>query len=101
VPIALLEKKHIENILAEKSGKPAAQRNLLRVLRVLLAFCVKEGLRKDNPALGIELKAPPTTGYHSWTERKIYSNTSSAIQSAAGRVWRSHCCCTRHNGAQT
>jgi hypothetical protein len=70
-PIALLEKKHIENILAEKSGKPAAQRNLLRVLRILLAFCVKEGLRKDNPALGIELKAPPTNGYHSWTEEDL------------------------------
>jgi integrase len=70
-PIAKLERRHIENILAEKSGKPAAQRNLLRVLRALLAFCVKDGLCKENPALGIELRAQPTTGYHSWREDEL------------------------------
>jgi integrase len=70
-PIALLEQKHIENMLAEKSGKPAAQRNLLRVLRTLLAFCVKDGLRKDNPALGIKLVSTKTTGYHTWTEEEL------------------------------
>jgi integrase len=70
-PIAALEQRHIENILAEKAGKPAAQRNLLRVLRTLLAFCVKQGIRRDNPALGVELTAAPTTGYHSWTEEEL------------------------------
>lgn len=70
-PIAGLERRHIENMLAEKTGKPAAQRNLLRVLRVLLAFCVMEGLRKDNPALGIKLRAQATSGYHSWTEEEL------------------------------
>ena len=71
-PIAGLERRHIENMLAEKTGKPAAQRNLLRVLRVLLAFCVKEGLRKDNPTLGIEQRAQATSGYHSWTEEELH-----------------------------
>ena len=37
--IAMLEQRHIEHMLAEKAGKPAAQRNLLRVLRVLLLLC--------------------------------------------------------------
>jgi hypothetical protein len=48
-PIAGLEQRHIENMLAEKSGKPAAQRNLLRVLRALLAFCVQEPIRATSP----------------------------------------------------
>ena len=70
-PIAGLEQRHIENMLAEKAGKPAAQRNLLRVLRGLLAFCVQERMRKDNPALGIKLRSRKTEGYHSWTEDEI------------------------------
>jgi integrase len=68
---ALMERRHVLVALAEKTGKPAAQRNLLRVLRVLLAFAVTEGMRKDNPALGIKLKAMETTGYHSWTEDEL------------------------------
>ena len=69
--IALMERKHVLSIIAEKTDKPAAQRNLLRVLRVLLAFAVEQGLRRDNPALGIKLKAIETGGYHSWTEDEL------------------------------
>jgi hypothetical protein len=69
--IALMERKHVLTIIAEKAGKPAAQRNLLRVLRVLLAFAVEQGLRSDNPALGIKLKAMATGGYHSVTEDEL------------------------------
>jgi integrase len=69
--IALMEKRHIMAAISEKAGKPAAQRNLLRVLRVLLDFAVEQGLRPDNPALGIKLKPTKTTGYHSWTEDEL------------------------------
>jgi integrase len=69
--INTLERRHIEMVLAEKTGTPAAQRNLLRVLRVLLAFAVEMKLRRDNPALGIKLDAVKTDGYHSWTEDEL------------------------------
>ncbi|MGA2311896.1 MAG: tyrosine-type recombinase/integrase [Xanthobacteraceae bacterium] len=69
--IALLEQRHVEAMLAEKAGKPSAQRNLLRVLRALLAFAVSEKLRRDNPALGVKLDAIKTTGFHSWTEDEL------------------------------
>jgi integrase len=69
--ITLIERKHILTIIAEKADKPAAQRNLLRVIRVLLAFAVVQGFRPDNPALGIKLKAVDTGGYHSWTEEQL------------------------------
>jgi integrase len=68
--IAAMERRHVENIIAEKHGKPAAQRNLLRVLRTLLGFAVKQGLRSDNPAAGIEL-GHKSVGYHSWTEEEL------------------------------
>lgn len=69
--IATIEQRHIEAIIAEKKGKPSAQRNLLRVLRVLLGFAVKQKMRRDNPALGIELAAIKTKGYHTWTEEEL------------------------------
>jgi integrase len=69
--IATLEQRHIEAMVGEKAGKPSAQRNLLRALRALLDFAVKQKLRRDNPARGVELDAVKTTGYHSWTEEEL------------------------------
>src|SRR6516225_8097973 len=69
--IALLAERHIEAMIGEKAGKPAAQRNLLRVLRSLLKVAVKAKLRRDNPALGIELERLETAGYHSWSEEEL------------------------------
>jgi integrase len=70
-PIALLERRHIENILSEKAGRPAAQRNLLRVLRALLNFCVDQKFCRDNATLGIKTATKPARGYHSWTEEEL------------------------------
>jgi integrase len=58
-------------MIAEKTGKPSAQRNLLRVLRVLLGFAIDQKLRRDNPALGVKLDPIKTSGFHSWTEDEL------------------------------
>src|SRR5215472_17615452 len=42
--LALLERKHIEKLIAQKSSTPAAANNLLRMLRVLMQFAVAEDL---------------------------------------------------------
>jgi integrase len=70
-PVALMEQRHVEKVLEEKAGRPAAKRNLLRVLRVLLGFAVKQRMRKDNPALGIKLESYTTEGYPTWTDAEI------------------------------
>src|SRR5947209_4139822 len=62
--ITLLQEQHIEALIGEKAGKPAAQRNLLRVLRSLLKVAVKAKMRRENPALGIELERLESTGCH-------------------------------------
>jgi integrase len=69
--IALLQQHHIEAVLSEKVGKPSAQRNLLRVLRVLLDVAVKLKMRRENPARSIKLDPIKTAGYHSWTEAEL------------------------------
>jgi integrase len=69
--LALLQGQHIEALIGEKAGKPAAQRNLLRVLRSLLKVAVTAKMRRDNPARGIKLDTIKTAGYHSWTEAEL------------------------------
>ena len=69
--IALLQEQHIEVMLGEKAGTPSAQRNLLRILRVLLDVAVRLKMRRDNPAGGIKLNPIKTSGYHSWTEAEL------------------------------
>jgi integrase len=69
--IAMLERRHVRDLLAEKAGKPGAQRSLLRMLRMLLSFAVETEMRPDNPALGIKLGAPKSDGFHTWSEEEI------------------------------
>jgi uncharacterized small protein (DUF1192 family) len=46
--IALLERKHIAKLIAQKSATPAAANNLLRMLRMLMQFAISEDLRRDD-----------------------------------------------------
>jgi integrase len=66
-----LDRKSIQRIIDEKVGKPARQRHLLRLIRMLLAFAVEQGWRTDNPAIGIKPPRYKTQGYHSWTEEEL------------------------------
>ena len=69
--IVKLEQHHIEAMISEKAGKPSAQRNLLRVMRVMLDVAVTLKMRRDNPAAGIKLDPIKTDGYHSWSEAEL------------------------------
>ena len=69
--IVTMQTKHVADILAKIAG-PAAKRNKLRVMRLLLDFAVEQGMRKDNPARAIKLgKARATNGFHSWIEDEL------------------------------
>jgi integrase len=69
--IALLERRHIKELLAEKTGKPGAQRNLLRMLKMLLNFAVDAEMRPDNPAAGLKVTGSKGDGFHTWSEDEI------------------------------
>jgi integrase len=69
--ISTLERRHILNLLADKADKPGAQRNLLRMLKMLLSYAVEQGLRPDNPAATLKLAKPKGDGFHTWNEDEI------------------------------
>ena len=70
-PVALMERRHVRNILAEKAATPAAANNLLRMIRMLMRFAVEEGWRKDDPTLGVKPIKIRSEGFHTWTEAQI------------------------------
>jgi integrase len=69
--IAALQRHHIEARMASKADTPAAQRNYLRMVRMVLAFAIEQKMRADNPALAIKMPSVKSEGYHTWTEEEI------------------------------
>jgi integrase len=69
--IALLERRHIERMIARKAPTPAAANNLLRMLRMLMQFAIAEGMRRDDPTIGVRGAKVRTDGFHSWSEDEI------------------------------
>jgi integrase len=69
--IALLERRHVLRMLEAKAATPAAARNYLLCLRVLIRYAIDTGVRQDDPTLGIRMARPKTNGFENWSERDI------------------------------
>jgi integrase len=69
--IASLERRHVALLIEAKAGTPAAARDLLRCLRLLVRHAIKLGIRQDDPTIGIRVKMPKTEGFRTWTEDEI------------------------------
>ncbi len=70
-PIRLLGRNHVKAIIGAMSGTPEAANNLLKALRVLLAFAVDQEMVKENVATGIKKYKSQSDGIHTWTEDEI------------------------------
>jgi integrase len=70
-PLRGLTRQHINSIVGAKSATPAGANNLLKVLKVILAFAVDIGLIAANPAVGIRSYKSRSGGIHSWTEAEV------------------------------
>jgi hypothetical protein len=71
-PIAGMERKNVLNLLATKSGKSGAQRNMRSIVKTLLTFATDAGLYSgSNPVIDIKPAKLKGEGFHSWTEPEI------------------------------
>jgi integrase len=68
---ALLERKHVEAMVAEKLATPFAATHFLNALRAVIAVAIVAGLRDDDPTHGVRVKARSTGGYRTWIEEEI------------------------------
>ena len=69
--MATLERRHVALMLEAKAATPAAARDLLRCLRLLVQHAIKLGIRQDDPTNGVRVKMPKTEGFHTWTDEEI------------------------------
>ncbi|KTQ95127.1 hypothetical protein NS226_13130 [Aureimonas ureilytica] len=69
--VANLQREHVKAILAKLSDRPAAADRLRKMLKVLMAFAVDSGLRRDDPMIGVRKIGKSTSGFHTWTEEEI------------------------------
>jgi integrase len=71
-PLSLLTTQHIKAMLARKVATPAAANYWLRLMKILLRFAVEEGLRRDDPTVGIRhIENRDRGGFHTWSEEEI------------------------------
>src|SRR5262249_35009126 len=94
--VALLTRKHVNAMLAQRVETPAAANHWLRLMKMLMAFAVAEGWRKDDPSIGIERLKTRSEGFHTWTEGEI---TAFEAHHPTRRGWRSRSCSTRRSVA--
>jgi integrase len=70
-PIKGLSRRHVADIIGAKADTPEAANNLLKVLRVLLAYAVDQNMIESNPAAGVKKYRSRGEGFHTWTEAEI------------------------------
>lgn len=67
--VALLQREHIEKMLAE-IPRPSARADWLKAIRALLQSGVPTLLR-SNATEGVKIKLPKTKGHHTWTDDEV------------------------------
>ena len=70
-PVAAMQKEHVRRLVAARAEKPAAANALLKMLRILMQFAVNEGMRSDDPTVGVKRVRSTSEGFATWTEEQI------------------------------
>ena len=70
-PVRLIEHKHIRRIVADHAETPATANGMLKVLRLLMRLAVQEGLRANDPSIGVPRVKSRSDGFTTWTEADI------------------------------
>jgi integrase len=69
--VAMLERKHVVNMMAARSGQPTTANDLRKVLRAMMQHAIEIGLRQDDPTRETKAIRVKSDGFHSWTEEEI------------------------------
>jgi integrase len=69
--IAKLERRNVIAMLDIKARTPAAARDFLGCLRVLIRYAIDIGLRDTDPTLGLKVAKHKSDGFWTWSEEDI------------------------------
>ena len=69
--IAKLERRNVIAMLDAKARTPAAARDFLGCLRVLIRYAIDIGLRESDPTIGLKIAKQKSDGFRTWSEEDI------------------------------
>ncbi len=70
-PVRLMQRRHVQSLLADKAETPAAANNLRKRLIQLMDFAVSLDWRGDNPARATKPFRVGGDGFHTWNEDEL------------------------------
>lgn len=70
-PVRLMQRRHVQTILAEKAETPTAANNLRKRLIQLMDFAITLDWRGDNPARATKPFRVGGDGFHTWDEDEL------------------------------
>lgn len=70
-PVHLMQRRHVQELLAAEADTPAAANNFRKRLIQLLDYAVALEWRTDNPARATKPYKIASEGFHTWTEAEI------------------------------
>lgn len=70
LPVAQMTTAALDKLLGSMADTPAAANNLRKVLKRMMRYAVKIGMRADNPA-DLTDSFARGTGFHTWTDEEI------------------------------
>ena len=68
---AMLRPRHIEDMLDDMKGRPAAAKNFLKALRGVLDNAKRKEMVTENVAAGVKAASYEEHSHHNWTEDEI------------------------------
>ncbi len=71
LPVDRLTTAHVERMAAKKAATPHAANRIVKRMRQLLAFALRQGVVKANVAAAAEVYKTRDGGFHAWTETEI------------------------------
>jgi integrase len=66
-----MKRHHVKQIVDGYVTTPGTARNVLSMIRVLIAFAIEDGIRDDDPTVGIKRPKLSRDGWHAWTEDEV------------------------------
>ena len=68
-PVSGFKREHVTVMLGKRSATPGAANDLLKKIRLLMSFAIRNGMRTDDPTIKMRKYASGT--FHTWTEDEI------------------------------
>lgn len=69
--VAMLERRHIEKMIVDRIATPSAANKLLKMLRLLMGFAMRLGMRRDDPTAGVKRLKITSPGHPVWSHDDI------------------------------